>query len=83
MAFSSQHGIAYQTFIAWLRKRRRSGDTLPPETPAFAEVMLPPSPSSAAPALRVVLPCGTALEISSRAVLPLVAELIHTLRQPC
>ena len=25
MAFSSQHGIAYQSFIAWLRRRRRSG----------------------------------------------------------
>jgi transposase-like protein len=39
MAFSRQHGVSYQTFIAWLRKRRQSGEALPPGVPAFAEVM--------------------------------------------
>jgi transposase-like protein len=83
MAFSKQHGVSYQTFIAWLRKRRQSGEILPPGVPAFAEVMLqePAPPPSAA--LRIVLPCGTALEVASRAALPLAAELLSTLRRPC
>jgi transposase-like protein len=83
MAFCRQHGVSYQTFIAWLRKRGQSGESLPPGVPAFAEVMLqepPPAPSSA---LRIVLPCGTALEVASRAALPLAAELLQTLRRPC
>jgi transposase-like protein len=42
MAFAKQHGVAYQTFIAWLRKRRQTADALPPDVPAFAEVMLHP-----------------------------------------
>lgn len=83
MAFSRQHGICYQTFIAWLRKRRQSGEALPPGIPAFAEVMLQEAPPSPGAALRIVLPCGTALEVASRAALPLAAELLQTLRRPC
>jgi transposase-like protein len=83
MAFSRQHGIHYQTFIAWLRKRRQSGEALPPGIPAFAEVMLQEPPPTPCAALRIVLPCGTALEVSCRAALPLAAELLQTLRRPC
>ncbi len=83
MAFSRQHGISYQTFIAWLRKRRHSCDALPPGAPAFAEVMVQEAPPSPGAVLRIVLPCGTALEMVSRAALPLVAELLQTLRRPC
>jgi hypothetical protein len=83
MAFSSQHGVSYQTFIAWLRKRRQSGEALPPGIPAFAEVMLQEPPPTPCAALRIVLPCGTTLEVSSRAALPLAAELLQTLRRPC
>jgi transposase-like protein len=83
MAFSRQHGVSYQTFIAWLRKRRQSGEALLPGVPAFAEVMLQEPPPTPCAALRIVLPCGTALEVSSRAALPLAAELLQTLRRPC
>lgn len=85
MAFSSQHGVSYQTFIAWLRKRRQSGITLPPGMSAFAEVMLqePPSALNTSAALRIVLPCGTSLEVASRAALPLAVELLQNLRRPC
>lgn len=83
LAFSKQHGICYQTFIAWLRKRRQPGDVFPPGIPAFAEVMLPESTTTPCAALRIVLPCGTALEVSSRAALPLAAELLQTLRRSC
>jgi hypothetical protein len=83
MAFSKQHGVFYQTFIAWLRKRRQSSEALSPGIPAFAEVMLQEVPPAPTAALRVVLPCGTALELASRTALPLAAELIQSLRRPC
>lgn len=83
MAFSKQHGVSYQTFIAWLRKQRHAGESLPPDVAAFAEVMIK-EPASPAPAgLRIVLPCGTAFEVASRAALPLAAELLQTLRRSC
>jgi transposase-like protein len=83
MAFSRHHGVSYQTFIAWLRKRRECGAPLPPDTPAFAEVMVRESSTIPNAVLRIVLPCGTAIELSSRAALPLAAELLTTLRRPC
>ena len=83
MTFSRQHGICYQTFIAWLRKRRQTGEALPPGVPAFAEVILQEPPPAPTTALRIVLPCGTTLEVSSRAALPLAAELLQALRRPC
>ena len=83
MAFSKQHGVSYQTFIAWLRKRRLSGGSLPPNVAAFAEVMINEPASVPAPGLRIVLPCGTVLEVASRAALPLAAELLQSLRRPC
>ena len=83
MAFSRQHGVCYQTFIAWLRKRRESSVPLTSDAPAFAEVMLRQSAPDSAAALRVVLPCGTVIEVASRAALPLAAELLSTLRRPC
>lgn len=83
MAFSRQHGVCYQTFITWVRKRRERGADLPADAPAFAELMLQQSSPSPAAALRVVLPCGTVIEVASRAALPLAAELLSSLRRPC
>ena len=81
MAFARSHGVNYQTFIAWLRKRRQSG--LPAAGgPAFAEVRLEPASCAAAP-LRVILPCGSVVEIGSRAAIPLAVELLTALRRPC
>ena len=81
MAFARQHGVQYQTFIAWLRKRREEVPALDRSGPAFAEVLV--SHSASAEALRIVLPCGAALEIASRAALPLPLELLAALRRPC
>jgi transposase-like protein len=81
MAFARDHGVHYQTFIAWLRKRRESG-TLPLTGPAFAEVLIDPAAHAAAP-LRVILPCGSVVEVSSRAAIPLAVELLTALRRPC
>jgi transposase-like protein len=83
MSFSRQHGVSYQTFIAWVRKRRECGDFLPPNAPAFAEVMLQQPSHDPSTGLRILLPCGTVIEIPCRSALPLAAELITTLRRPC
>lgn len=81
MAFARNHGVNYQTFIAWLRKRREA-ELAPPAGEAFAELLLD-EPAPAAAALRVTLPCGAAIELASRAALPLAVELLSLLRRPC
>ena len=85
MAFAHGHGVCYQTFIAWQRKRR-SKATLPVthSGPAFAEVLVADrQPACPSGALRVILPCGSIIEIASRAALPLAVELLSTLSRPC
>ena len=85
MAFARGHGVCYQTFIAWQRKRREQL-TIPPthSGQAFAEVLVTDRqlacPSAA---LRVILPCGSIIEIASRAAVPLAIELLSTLRHSC
>ena len=44
MSFTRQHGIQYQTFIAWIRKRREPMSKPCPLEPAFAEAFLKQSP---------------------------------------
>ena len=83
LAFSRSHGVSYPTFIAWLRKRREGGASLPAGIPSFAEVILEQAPPPSSAALRIVLPCGTVIEVASRAALPLASELLSTLRRPC
>jgi hypothetical protein len=85
MAFARSHGVCYQTFIAWQRKRREQ-PTLPTthSGPAFAAVLLTDrQPAGQGGALRVILPCGSTIEIPSRAALPLAVELLSFLRRPC
>lgn len=84
LAFARQHGVNYQTFISWLRKRRERGASPPLGTPAFAEVLMNAAGQpSAFEGLRLTLPCGTSVEVSSRAALPLALELLQALRRPC
>lgn len=84
MSFTRQHGVQYQTFIAWIRKRRQNSGAAEIAGPAFAEVMLNSREATpAAGGLRVLLPCGAMLEIDSRSALPLAVELLNTLRRPC
>ena len=86
MAFARQHGVQYQTFIVWLRKRREQGPApaLDSSMPAFAEVLVNHAAHLAsAGSLRIVLPCGAAIEITSSASLPLTLELLAALRRPC
>ena len=83
MSFTRQHGVYYQTFIAWLRKRRQNSIPSQLQGPGFAEVLLIEREAAPSAALRILLPCGTALEVKSRAALPLAAELLQTLRRSC
>ncbi|MCX6864619.1 MAG: transposase [Verrucomicrobia bacterium] len=83
MSFSRQHGVHYQTFIAWLRKHRENSSS-DVTGPAFAEILLDgPACANPSAALRIVLPCGAAIELTSRAALPLALELLANLRRPC
>ena len=85
MTFARSHGVCYQTFIAWQRKRReQAANSTAHSGPAFAEVLVTGrQPACPGAALRVILPCGSILEITSRAALPLAAELLTFLRRPC
>jgi hypothetical protein len=84
LAFSKEHGVKYQTFISWLRKRRELAVAQNPSGPAFAEVVMKDGDqASASTGLRLTLPCGTVVDVTSRAALPLALELLQALRHPC
>ena len=81
MAFCKLHGLVYPTFATWRKKRR---DRLKPGSPAFAEVVVSeeetfdPAETTGA-ALKVTLPSGMTIEVSSRTQLPLLIELLRSL----
>jgi hypothetical protein len=84
LAFSKEHGIKYQTFISWLRKRRDGAADTGQSGPAFAEVVMKDADqTSTFTGLRLTLPCGTIMDVASRAALPLALELLQALRHPC
>ena len=84
LAFARNHGVKYQTFVSWLRKRREAAADSGRPGPAFAEVVVKDADQAPAPAgLRVTLPCGTVMDVASRAAMPLALELLQALRRPC
>jgi hypothetical protein len=84
LAFSKEHGVKYQTFISWLRKRRDGTVGERQSAPAFAEVVVKDADqTSTFTGLRLTLPCGTVMDVASRAALPLALELLQALRRPC
>jgi transposase-like protein len=85
MAFARGHGVHYQTFVAWLRKRREQACPPDASSPAFAEVLFtsPEPGTTTAHALRILLPCGAVIEVGSCAALPLAVELLTALRRSC
>lgn len=84
LAFAREHGVKYQTFILWLRKRRESASVAGESGPAFAEVVVKDAgQASVSTGLRLTLPCGTIMDVASRAALPLALELLQALRRPC
>ena len=83
--FAALHGVKYQTFAAWIQKRKRAGApaALPaPAGLALVEVEAPVTPCRDR-GLSVTLPSGTELHLASQAAVPLAAALIRELSRPC
>jgi len=87
LKFAALAGINYQTFVAWLGKRRRAQKAAPVDGEAAAlvsnnamhwvEAVVDPAMKAA---LRVELPGGVRLEIGSAAQIPLAAQLLKALQ---
>lgn len=83
--FAALHGVKYQTFAAWIQKRRRASPArgLPaPATLALVELEAPAALCGDG-SLRLILPGGTELHVSSQAAVALAAALIRELSRPC
>jgi transposase-like protein len=83
--FAALHGVNYQTFAAWLQKRKRSAapSGLPaPRDWALVEVAVPALRGTAA-GLTVLLPGGAELRVAGSGDVPLAAALIRELSRPC
>ena len=83
--FAALHGVNYQTFAAWLQKRKRAGSAaaLPaPSGLALVEVEAPAGPCRDG-GLCLILPGGTELHLASQAAVPLAASLIRELSRSC
>jgi len=83
--FAALHGVNYQTFAAWLQKRKRSAAPagLPvPQDWALVEVAVPALRGTAA-GLTVLLPGGAELRVAGSGDVPLAAALIRELSRPC
>ena len=83
--FAAHHGVNYQTFAAWLQKRKRAAAPagLPaPQDWALVEVAVPALRGSAA-CLTVLLPGGAELRVADSDAVPLAAALIRDLSRTC
>jgi hypothetical protein len=83
--FAALHGVKYQTFAAWLQKRKRAGSSRGLPAPAGLALVEVEGPSSRpdGDALLLLLPGGTELHVVSHAAVPLAAALIRELSRPC
>lgn len=82
--FSELAGVRYQTFATWLQRHRQQGHrtqvAADPEAVRFAEVVMDEPARAACPiGLRVMLACGTSLELTEPAQVPLAVQLIKAL----
>jgi hypothetical protein len=83
--FAALHGVKYQTFAAWLQKRKRGGTPagLPaPAGVALVEIEVPVTPHLDR-GLRLVLPGGAELHLDNHSMVPLAAALVRELSRPC
>lgn len=83
--FAALHGVNYQTFAAWLQKRKRAEApaALPaPRDWALVEVAVPALRGTAS-CLTVLLPGGAELRVAGPDSVPLAAALIRELSRPC
>ena len=84
-AFARQHGIKYQTFMAWCARRRRGGAAAPrPAALTLAEVIVAGASRSATPpepGLRISLPGGATMHICRPEDGVLAATILQALGQ--
>lgn len=78
IAFARHHGIKYQTFAAWRKRRKRVATVAPDRKSAFVLVE-PPREVPSNLGLEIELGGGARLRIRSRADVVLAAELIRNL----
>jgi hypothetical protein len=81
-AFARHYGLKYQTFAAWLSKRRKLGQTCPVERVNLVEAVIEGGrerPMPSAVGIRVELPGGASVEMGNEAQAGLVASLIRNL----
>ncbi len=74
--FAALHGVKYQTFAAWLQRRKRSGAAsgLPvPDGLTLVQIEAP-MPSAHDDGLRLRFPGGVEIHVASRASVPLTSE---------
>ena len=86
-AFAREHGINYQTFWNWLRKRKENGSAPKPMPWPMAEVVVddrPQAKRSLSEGLRVLLPGDAILEIPDDGrSFALAAKLLKALAKSC
>lgn len=83
--FAALHGVKYQTFAAWLQRRKRSDPAagLPaPDRVTLVQIEAP-MPSGHDDGLRLRFPGGIEIHVASRTAVPLAAALIRELSRPC
>ena len=89
--FAALTGIKYQTFAAWVQRRRRPGPSGKPVTKTAAQVRwleaVVADAQSVAPvagaALKVHLSSGAWIEVTQPQQVDLAAALVHALAKPC
>jgi transposase-like protein len=83
--FATLHGVKYQTFAAWIQKRKRTGAApgLPPPAALALVELEAPAERPRDSGLHVILPGGAELRVTSQAAVPLAAALIRELSRPC
>jgi DNA-binding transcriptional regulator YiaG len=84
--FAALHGVKYQTFAAWLQKRKQGGAPARFSAPAglaLVEVEGPALPCHGGGALRVILPGRCEVHVSDRAAVPLAVAFIRELSRSC
>jgi len=86
-AFAKHYGLKYQTFAAWLAKRRKHAHTSQVERVNLVEAVMEGGlecPLSTSAGVRVELPGGASVEMADKRQAELVAILIQNLAsQPC
>jgi hypothetical protein len=86
--FAKLAGIKYQTFAAWVLRRRQRAVAAPPAKPPepvrwLEAVVEPAATTPNQNGVALLLPGGARLELSEPKQLPLLVALLRALERPC